>query len=201
MQLMVVVFIPFLNQAFTLSAVLRRSSPYSLYCLVAARLPSRVHLDLEMELHPGRGHDMENGISSEAGLHELCRVGVALSEEKDINRLLEMIASVARRYTNAEGCTLYLCNEEKGCLDFSVVQYERLAIYQTRPDQESDWPSVPLSLADGSENHDNVSAHCVLTREIISIQDVYSEDGFDFSGTRELDAISDYRSKSMLLCL
>jgi hypothetical protein len=41
--------IPFLNQAFTLSAVLRRSSPYSLYCLVAARLPSRAHLDLEME--------------------------------------------------------------------------------------------------------------------------------------------------------
>jgi hypothetical protein len=33
-----------------LSAALRRFSPYSLYCLVAARLPSRAHLDLEMEL-------------------------------------------------------------------------------------------------------------------------------------------------------
>jgi hypothetical protein len=40
--------IPFLNQAFTLSAALRRSSPYSLYCLVAARLPSRAHLDLDI---------------------------------------------------------------------------------------------------------------------------------------------------------
>jgi hypothetical protein len=47
------VLIPVLNQAFTLSAVLRCSSPYSLYCLVAARLPSRAHLDLEMELPVG----------------------------------------------------------------------------------------------------------------------------------------------------
>ena len=43
--------IPFLNQAFTSSNALRRSSPYSLYCFVAARFSPRVHLDLEMELH------------------------------------------------------------------------------------------------------------------------------------------------------
>jgi hypothetical protein len=42
--------IPFLNQALTLSAALRGSSPYMAYCLVAARQPSRFHLDLEMEL-------------------------------------------------------------------------------------------------------------------------------------------------------
>jgi hypothetical protein len=41
---------PFLNQALTLSAALCGASPYSLYCLVAARLPSRFHLDLDMEL-------------------------------------------------------------------------------------------------------------------------------------------------------
>jgi HD-GYP domain-containing protein (c-di-GMP phosphodiesterase class II) len=142
---------------------------------------------------------MENGVSSEAGLRELCRVGVALSEEKDINKLLEMIASVARRYTNAEGCTLYLCNEEKGCLDFSVVQNERLALYQTGPDRESDWPSVPLYLADGSENHDNVSAHCALTGQTVHISDVYHETGYDFRSTRVFDRAAGYRSCSMLL--
>jgi hypothetical protein len=45
--------IPFLNQAFTSSNALRRSSPYSLYCFVAARFSPRVHLDLEMELFQG----------------------------------------------------------------------------------------------------------------------------------------------------
>jgi hypothetical protein len=46
---MISLLIPFLNQALTLSAALRGSSPYTMYCLVAARLPSRFHLDLEME--------------------------------------------------------------------------------------------------------------------------------------------------------
>lgn len=142
---------------------------------------------------------MGNGISSEAGLQELCRVGVALAEGKDINKLLEMIARVARRYTNAEGCTLYLFNEEKGCLDFSVVQNERLAIYQTVPDRESDWPSVPLYLADGSENHGNVSAHCAFTGRTVNISDVYHETGYDFRSTREFDQAAGYRSRSMLL--
>ncbi len=107
---------------------------------------------------------MANPISSEVGFQELCRVGVALSVEKDIHKLLEMIASVARSYTNAEGCTLYLGNEEKGCLDFSVVLNERHDIYHTGPDGgKSDWPGVLLYLDDGAENHENVSAHCALT--------------------------------------
>jgi hypothetical protein len=41
--------IPFVNQAFTSSNALRRSSPYSLYCLVTPRFSPRVHLDLQME--------------------------------------------------------------------------------------------------------------------------------------------------------
>jgi len=143
---------------------------------------------------------MENPISSEVGLLELCRIGVALSVEKDIHKLLEMIASAARRYTNSEGCTLYLCNEEKGCLDFSVTQNERLDIYHTGPDGgESYWSSVPLYLNDGAENHENVSAHCAITSQIINIADVYCEDGYDFRSTKEFDRAAGYRSRSMLL--
>lgn len=142
---------------------------------------------------------MINEISSETGLQELCRVGVALSVEKDINKLLEMIATVARQFTNAEGCTLYLCNEEKGCLDFSVVQNEKLNIYHTGPGRESDWANVQLYLADGSENHFNVSAHCALTGKIVSIHDVYHESNFDFKSSRDFDQASGYRSRSMLL--
>ncbi len=42
--------IPILNQTLTLSASLCGSSPYYMYCLVAARLPSRFHFDGELEL-------------------------------------------------------------------------------------------------------------------------------------------------------
>lgn len=137
--------------------------------------------------------------SSVQGVHELCRVGVALSCEKDIDKLLETIVSVARRFTNAEGCTLYLCNEEQGGLDFAVVQNERLDIYQTGHPKQNDWSNIPLFNKDGSENHSNVSAHCALIGKNINISDVYHENGFDFSSTRSFDKVAGYRSQSMLL--
>lgn len=137
--------------------------------------------------------------SSVQGMQDLCRVGVALSCEKDIDKLLETIVSVARRFTNAEGCTLYLCNEEQGCLDFAVVQNEYLDIYKIGHPQQNDWSKIPLFNEDGSENHSNVSAHCALTGRNITISDVYHENGFDFSGTRSFDKVAKYRSRSMLL--
>lgn len=137
--------------------------------------------------------------SSVQGVKELCRVGVALSCEKDIDKLLETIVSVARHFTNAEGCTLYLCNEEQGGLDFAVVQNERLHIYQTGHAKKSDWSSIPLYNEDGSENHSNASAHCALIGKSIAISDVYHEKGFDFSSTRSFDKVAGYRSRSMLL--
>ena len=136
---------------------------------------------------------------SSEGVQELCRVGVALSCEKDIDKLLETIVSVARRFTNAEGCSLYLCNEEQGCLDFAVVQNERLDIYQTGQPKQNDWSNIPLFNEDGSENHSNVSAHCALIGKNITISDVYHENGFDFSSTRSFDKVAGYRSRSMLL--
>ncbi len=132
-------------------------------------------------------------------VQELCRVGVALSREKDIDKLLETIVSVARRFTKAEGCTLYLCNEEQGVLEFAVVQNERLGIYQTGSHKQNNWPNIPLFNEDGSENHSNVSAHCALSGDNINISDAYYEDGFDFSNTRSFDKLTGYRSRSMLL--
>jgi hypothetical protein len=40
-------------------------------------------------------------------LEELARVGAALSYEKDINRLLEIIIDAAKQFTHADGGTLY----------------------------------------------------------------------------------------------
>ncbi len=40
-------------------------------------------------------------------IKRLTQIGVALSAEKNIDRLLEMILSEARKFTNADGGTLY----------------------------------------------------------------------------------------------
>ncbi|MFH2122913.1 MAG: hypothetical protein ABIJ50_05465 [Pseudomonadota bacterium] len=82
-----------------------------------------------------------------------------------------------------------------------MIQNEKLDMYHSGPDGwENDWPSVPLFLGDGTENHDNFSAHCAITAQIINIVDVYCESGYDFRSTREFDRATGTgcRSRSML---
>jgi len=46
-------------------------------------------------------------------LSELNQIGIALSREKDITRLLEAILVAAKKITNADGGTLYRMHNEK----------------------------------------------------------------------------------------
>lgn len=127
---------------------------------------------------------------------ELVKIGMALSAEKKLENLLEIIVSEARRYTNADGGTLYIRNDNEE-LEFKIIQNDTLGIRAGKGGEHIDW--APISLREGGgDNHHNVSAHCALVGQAVNIDDVYSA-AFDFEGTREFDAKTGYRSKSMLL--
>lgn len=135
-------------------------------------------------------------------LHHLGRyaeIGLALSGEEDIPKLLEMIVYEAREITNADAGTLYMVNEDRTHLEFVILQNESMRTFLGGVDNKKpSMPPVPL-FVDGQENHAHVSAHVALTGNIVNIQDVYTSSKFDFSGTRSYDAASGYRSKSMLV--
>ncbi|OGQ99699.1 MAG: hypothetical protein A2505_09280 [Deltaproteobacteria bacterium RIFOXYD12_FULL_55_16] len=137
--------------------------------------------------------------AQENHLSQLVKIGLGLSSEKNIDRLLERIVREARRFTNAEGGTLYIKEGEREALDFAIVQNDSLGVFMGGSGEAISWPSVPLRLADNQENHRNVSAHCALTGEPVNIYDVYDAAGFDFQGTRDFDASTGYRSCSMLV--
>ena len=128
----------------------------------------------------------------------LIKIGTALSGEKDHDRLLGMIVDEAKRYTNADGCTLYIKDEKKACLNFKVVRNDSLNIRMGGAGDEITWSPVSLVDENGVENHGNVSAHCALSGIPTNIADVYDVD-FDFQGTKDFDATTGYRSKSMLV--
>ncbi|MFC1513000.1 HD domain-containing phosphohydrolase [Thermodesulfobacteriota bacterium] len=132
-------------------------------------------------------------------LDELVQIGLALSGEKELDHLFEMIVDEARRNCNADGGTLYIRDEKEHLLDFVIAQNDTLRIRMGGAGDQISWPSVPLKKRDGTENHRNVSAHCVLDGKPINIADVYVAEGFDFDGTKQFDASTGYRSKSMLL--
>ena len=133
-------------------------------------------------------------------LKEITRIGAALSVEKNIHKLLEMIVDEAKSLTNADAGTLYILDKEQKVLQFQILQNDSMKIrLGGTSGTETNLPSVPLFDSQGNPNHANVSSYAALTGEVINIPDVYDAEGFDFSGPRNYDKSTGYRSKSMLV--
>jgi HD-GYP domain-containing protein (c-di-GMP phosphodiesterase class II) len=132
-------------------------------------------------------------------IKKCAQIGVALSVEKDINKLLEMIVDEARAMSNADAGTLYIVDDDKKYLRFEILQNDTL---KTRMGGTSGvkatLPDVSL-YKNGKPNNFNVSSYVAITGKAVNIQDVYESEGFDFTGTREYDAATGYRSKSMIV--
>ncbi len=132
-------------------------------------------------------------------IRKLAHIGLALSSEKNITRLLELIVDEARALANADGGTLYIIDDDNTHLCFEILQNDSL---NTRMGGTSGvditFPKVPMYIA-GEPNHFNVSSHVALTGATVNIPDVYEAEGFDFTGPRKYDEASGYRSKSMLV--
>lgn len=131
-------------------------------------------------------------------LRRLNSVGVALSVEKDHDRLLETILMHAKEMTLADGGTLYLRTKEN-TLRFEIVHTDSLGIHMGGVNGEpiSFYP-VKLVEDGGQPNTHNVAACAVLKNETINISDAYEDKEFDFEGTRNFDKKTGYRSKSFL---
>jgi pimeloyl-ACP methyl ester carboxylesterase/DNA-binding response OmpR family regulator len=132
-------------------------------------------------------------------LHVVIPIGVALSGEKDFNQLLERIVTEAQKLCNADGGTLYLRTDDER-LRFVIVRSRSLQIAMGGASGK-DIPFAPLRLYDeatGAPQNNYVVAHTALSGQTINIADAYNADGYDFSGTREFDARTGYRSTSLL---
>jgi HD-GYP domain-containing protein (c-di-GMP phosphodiesterase class II) len=131
-------------------------------------------------------------------LTELNRIGIALSREKDINRLLEAILVAAKLITNADGGTLYRVHGDKE-LRFEIMRTDSLGIAMGgTTGREIPFYPVKLYEDDGAPNNSMVVAYAVLHDCTVNIADAYAAQGFDFSGTKSFDRKTGYRSKSFL---
>lgn len=124
-------------------------------------------------------------------IDQLTHIGNALSSERNLNTLLEMLVSEARHATTADGGTLYIL--ENNQLQFEIVQNESKNIFLGGTSGQSiNFPPIPLKAS-------NVSSYCALQKEVMHIADLDTCDDFDFSGPKEFDASRDYTTKSMLV--
>jgi HD-GYP domain-containing protein (c-di-GMP phosphodiesterase class II) len=131
-------------------------------------------------------------------LEQLNEIGAALSKETNLDALLEQILVAAQTITRADGGTLYLL--EKGDrLRFAIIRNSTLGIAMGGVSgTEISFYPIHLTNRDGQPNNSMVAAYAALHAKTVNIADAYSEKGFDFSGTRNFDQKTGYRSQSFL---
>ena len=131
-------------------------------------------------------------------LHRLSEIGMALSTEKNTDRLFEMILEEAKAITRADGQTLYSMNKD-GNLEFEIMRNDTMNINMGGTSGiEIPYYPVKLWIDKQTPNEKNVSAYVALAQKTVNIHDAYEEEGFDFEGTKNFDEKSGYRSKSFL---
>ena len=159
-------------------------------------LLSQVEIGKLLETVPSnlRGYidSLQNQISN------MSAIGLALSKEKDMDKLLEMILLEAKRISNADGGTLYMMTDEQR-LKFSIMITDSLNIHMGGTSgKEIPFYPVKLYMDDGQPNKTMIAANAGLTGDTINIPDAYKAKGFDFAGTKAFDEKTGYRSKSFL---
>ena len=156
--------------------------------------------EVRAEAAPVRGGgDLQRALETRflSRLEYLNAIGIALSQERDINKLLETILIAAKNLTHADGGTLYRLIGGK--LQFEIVRTDSLSIAMggTSGNPVPFYP-IPLADKDGNPNYTMIAAYAALTHKTVNIADAYTEEGFDFSGTRNFDKRTGYRSTSFL---
>lgn len=134
----------------------------------------------------------------ESQISNMSEIGLALSKEKDQNKLLEMILLEAKRITNSDGGTLYMMTDDQR-LKFEIMMTDSLNFHMGGTSGK-EIPFYPARLykKDGSPNYNMVVSYVGLTGETVNIEDAYTASGFDLSGTKMFDQKTGYRSKSFL---
>ncbi len=123
-------------------------------------------------------------------LERLLNVGIALSANADSDNLMREIVDVAMDMTDCDAGTLYILEDNQ--LVFHIMVTLSLGIDQGGHGEKISLPPVAL-------NPNNVCAWSALNKQLINIEDVYTDSRFDFSGPRRYDSMTGYRTQSMLV--
>lgn len=136
--------------------------------------------------------------SEQASFKRLIDIGIALSAEKDPDRLMETILLEAKDLSHADGGTLYIRNKHDE-LEFKILRTDSLGIAQGGTSGNGiSLPSVAMFAQGGVPNLRTIVSNAAHTGDTINIRDAGNSNDFDFSGTREFDAATGYNSRSFL---
>lgn len=125
-------------------------------------------------------------------LHGVIPIGVALSGERDFNRLLQRLLEEARRFCGADGGVLFLREDDR--LEHVQLQCASLGL-GAGGDEPLDMPSVDLRV---EQRAPRPAVRAALTGATINLSDVRSAVGLDLSAVQDFDRRHDYVTRSLI---
>jgi HD-GYP domain-containing protein (c-di-GMP phosphodiesterase class II) len=127
-------------------------------------------------------------------LEELNRVGIALSETRDVGRLLDLILTKAREITEADAGSLYLV-ENGGVSAEAGLRVPLLRFKLT----QNDSVQFPFSEHTLPVTEDSMAGYCALHGEVIELADAYRiPKARPFHFNAAFDEQAGYRTRSLI---
>jgi len=167
----------------SLSAALARMPANRAHALALPTSPGRLRRAIDEALLA------VEAIQQSRVANKLVEVGLALNRERDPRRVLELIVRHARAITGADAGSIYVVEDDGAMLRFRVAHNDSVA---------ADLRDHTLPVSDAS-----VVGACVLSGNIINLEDMYSETGRSALGRtfvhdRSFDERFGYQTRSLL---
>ena len=122
-------------------------------------------------------------------MKKVLEIGVMLSAERDPLRLLDRILGSVMDLAHCDAGTLYTLEDR--ALRFRIMRTDSRGVHTGADGVLPDIPPVPLDKR-------NICAFSFLERKTVNIPDVYECADYDFTGPKEYDRMTGYRTCSML---
>lgn len=126
-------------------------------------------------------------------------IGVALSSERDFNRMLGNMLVEAMTFCRADGGAIFLREEKQLRMVMVLNRSQSITIGGA---SGMPVPFQHLSLnneeTESSNERDNVIAHTVHSGTTVNIESTYQNEQFSFAGIRDFDEQFNYRTISLL---
>ncbi len=123
-------------------------------------------------------------------LQKIINICIELTSEKDRNLLLSRLLDNAMELTACDAGTIYIKRSET--LVFTVMKTRSKGIDCGSHGEKIELPPVQLT-------ESNVCAYSAIHHALVNIRDVYEDDRFDFTGPKNYDRLTGYRTRSMLV--
>lgn len=135
---------------------------------------------------------MRNRINMEVtdDMERILEIGRELTIQKDYSKLLENIIGEAMEIANCDAGTLYIFTDNK--LHFMIMRNNTMNVFQGGNGEPINLPPVKME-------DQYACAYCALHNETINVDDVYTNERFNWKGPREYDKMTGYRTRSMLV--